>query len=45
VFIQHDIELVYLGVQVDSGKPKEDDAGMDECLVEDQLAEIAVCDN
>jgi hypothetical protein len=31
-----------LGVQVSSRKPKEDDAGVSESLVKDQLAEIAV---
>ena len=35
-------ELVYLGLQARPGKPKEQDAGMGNSLVKDQLTEIAV---
>ncbi len=45
VFLQHSIELVDLGVKVGSGESKEDDAGVGELLVEDQLTEIAVSDH
>jgi hypothetical protein len=45
VFLEYGIEVVDLGVQVGSREPKENDAGVDESLVEDQLAEIAVGDH
>ncbi len=45
VFIQYPIEVVDLGLKVCSWEAKEDDAGMGELLVEDELAEIAVGDH
>jgi hypothetical protein len=42
VILHHGIEVFDLGLQVSSWKSKEDDAGVDESLVEDQLTEIAV---
>jgi len=42
VLLQHGIELFDLGLQRSAWEPKEDDAGMGEALVEDQLAEIAI---
>ena len=42
VMLQHGIEVFDLGLQVSSGKAKENDAGMGESLAENQLAEIAV---
>ena len=36
------IELVNLGLQGSARKPEEDDAGVGEALLKDQLAEIAV---
>jgi hypothetical protein len=45
VFLYYSIELVDLSLQLSSGKPKEDNTGMDKSLVEDQLAEITVGDH
>ncbi len=45
MFLQYSIEVFKLGLQVGSWEPKEDDAGVDESLVENQLAEIAVSDH
>ena len=45
VLLEDGIELVDLSLQVCSWEPKEDDAGMGESLLEDQLAEIAVGDH
>jgi hypothetical protein len=42
IFLQQGIEGLNLSLQVGSGQPKEDDACMDEPLVEDQLAEIPI---
>jgi len=42
MLLQHHIELVDLGLQGSARQPKEDDAGVRQALVEDQLAEIAI---
>ena len=42
---KHGIEVVNFGLQGRTGKAKENDAGMDQFLVKDQLAEIPVSDN
>ena len=45
VFVQYGIEVFDLGLKVCSWESKKDDAGVDEPLVEDQLAEIALGDH
>ena len=45
MFIQRPVELFDFGLQGSAWKPKEDDAGVGEALLEDQLAEIAVCND
>ena len=45
VIIEYLIELVDLGLQGSAGKPEEDDAGVGEALLKDELAEIAVGNN
>jgi len=40
--MEHPIELLDLGLQGSAGKPEEDDAGVDEALLKDEFAEIAV---
>jgi hypothetical protein len=42
VFLQHGIKVFGFGLEARSWKPKEDDAGVDEALMEDQFPEIAV---
>jgi hypothetical protein len=42
VFIQRPVELFDFGWQGSTWQPKEDDAGVGEALLENQLAEIAV---
>src|SRR5436190_17021718 len=42
VFLDHGIEALDFGLQVSTWEPKENDACMEEPLVEDQLTEIAV---
>jgi hypothetical protein len=42
VLLEYGIEVFDFRLQGCSGEPKEDDAGVGELLVEDQLAEIAV---
>jgi hypothetical protein len=45
VFRKHPMKMFDLGVQGGSWESKEDDAGVGESLVKDQLAEIAVGDH
>jgi hypothetical protein len=45
MFIQHPIELFDFGWQGSAWKPKEDNAGVGKAVLENQLAEIAVCHN
>jgi hypothetical protein len=40
VFIKHHIEVFNFGLQGSSWKPKENDAGVCECLVKDKLTEV-----
>jgi hypothetical protein len=42
MFLKHRIEVFDFGLQGRSWKPKEDDTGMGESLLKDQLAEIPV---
>jgi hypothetical protein len=42
VFLQRLIQMFDLRLQLGSGKPEKQDAGVGKALVEDQLAEIAV---
>ena len=42
VVLEHRGEVVDLGLQRRPGKPEEEDAGVEEALVEDQLAEIPI---
>jgi hypothetical protein len=44
VILQHGIEVFNFGLKAGSGKPKENDAGMEESLMKDQLTEVAVRD-
>jgi hypothetical protein len=44
VFLEYGIEVFDFSLKGYSWEPKEDDAGVDKALVEDQLAEIAVGD-
>jgi hypothetical protein len=45
VLTEHSIEVFDLGWQSGSRKPEEDDAGVSQFLLEDQLAEVAVGDD
>ena len=45
MFLQYNIQVFDLGLQLSSRKSKEDDASVNQSLVEDQLAEIAVGHN
>ena len=42
VFAEHGIEVFDLGFETGSRKPEENDAGVSQFLLEDQLAEVAV---
>jgi hypothetical protein len=42
VFLEHSIEVFDFGLQGSSWKPKENDAGVDEFLVKNQLTKIAI---
>ena len=42
MFTKYPIKLVDLGLQRGAGKPEEDDAGVGEALLVDQLAKISV---
>jgi hypothetical protein len=42
MFLQHGIEMFDFGLEAGSRKPKENDSGVDQSLVEDQLAEVPV---
>jgi hypothetical protein len=42
VFHEHGIEVIDLGLQLSSWEPKENDAGVGQSLLEDELGEIAV---
>ena len=43
VFIQRPVKLFDFGLQGRTWKPKEDDPSVGEALLEDELAEVAVC--
>jgi len=45
VFLKHPVQLVNLGLKCRSRKAKENDAGVGESLVEDQLPEIPISNN
>ena len=42
MLLQHGIELFDFGLQRSAWQPEEDDAGVGQALVEDQLPEIAI---
>jgi hypothetical protein len=42
MFLQHGVEMFDFGLQVSTWESKENDPGVQESLVEDQLAEVAV---